>query len=138
MFGGLLLDNLIIAINFAPLSCIVFLFVFLTANNSLDSFIKKLFYLLLASEIIELIFYNFEIWTSAFSAYNMARVIFSAFGYTIRIISVYLFFLISNRKKLTRKSLMLWAIPAVINTLVSFSALFSDIASLRDKRNLGT
>ncbi len=118
----------VITTVFAPTASILFLLVFLYANNSLDKFIKKLFFILLLVEFAELIFSNLEIWTSTFSTYNSARVIFSAITYTVRIIAVYLFFLISNRKHLSVKSMMLWAIPVAVNTLISFSALFTDIA----------
>ena len=120
--------NYFFSISFVPYVGIAFLFIFLYNNKTIDNAIKRIFFTLLFLEFIELAFYNLEYWTSTFPQPTFARMLFSSLGYSIRIITIYLFLLISTRNQGTVKSKIIWAIPVIINIFIAFSVFFTDIA----------
>ncbi len=116
------------AVSFIPFAGIIFLMIFLRANTTMDSRLLKTFFLLAILEFCELTFFDLELWTSTFAQPGFWRMLFSALGYTVRIASIYLFLLLSLRGRTTRRSRLLWAIPAIWNALVAFSVFFTDIS----------
>lgn len=114
-------------ISFAPYAASLFLLIFLCFGSIMDAQIQKIFFLLWISEFAELTFHNLELWTSTFAAPGFARMLFSAIGYSVRILSIYLVLLLSMRNRLTTKSRILWAVPVFLNVLTAFSVFFSDI-----------
>lgn len=116
------------AISFVPYAGILFLLIFLCANTTMDKHVLKMFFLLWILEFTELTVYNLELWTSTFAEPGFARMLLSALGYSVRILSIYFFLMLSMRNQATLKSRVLWALPAVVNALVAFSVFFSNAA----------
>lgn len=116
-----------LTINFAPCVGIVFLLIFLYYNQTLDQSTKKTFYALIILEFIESVAFSLELYTSTLPEATIFRTIFSAIGYTLRPVLIYLIFRISIRKWDKKLFNILMVIPLIINALLSFSALFTDI-----------
>lgn len=69
---------------------------------------------------------SIETWTESFQEPTMLRILVSAIGYTLRPIGILNIILIVIRSKDINYRLLY--IPALLNTIISFSALFTDIA----------
>lgn len=112
----------IIQQNFMSITIIVFLIVFILANNN---FSKKTNRLFLASSLCVLVLILEEAWELTLAmdtVYTQFRVVLSAIGYTLRPMTAY--FLVLIIFKGTKKWKGIISIPVVLNGLVAFSALF--------------
>ena len=118
----------LVTINYAPCVGILFMLVFLQINGRTDRVIRKTFLWLLALEFAELVVYSLELLTAVGTEPSMLRVLLSAIGYTLRPVLAYLLILLNMRDGITRKKVVLTMIPLMINTVVAFSAFFTDIA----------
>ena len=116
------------AINFAPVVGMLFLLIFLSFNARLDGKIKRLFFLLLALEALELIAYNAELVFAAQSSFSPWRIFLSAVGYSLRPVLSYLVLKLTLRRRLPRTAEILLLLPLALNLLISFSAFWTDIA----------
>lgn len=131
----MLISNLLI-IDFAPLAGILFLLLFLRFNSSLEKEVKKIFYLLVNLELLELLLYSAELYTASFSEPTVVRTLLSAMGYTVRPVLIYLILQLTlqNEHKTWKHKLLI--LPLVFNIIVAFSALFTDIAYTYDADNV--
>lgn len=116
-----------LTINFATVVGIFFLLGFLSVNTFLDKRIKLTFYLLLLCELIEALFYSLELWTSTFEHLSTLRLLFSAIGYSVRPVIIYLLLCLTQRNTVQKTSLWLTALPLLFNFAASFSVFFTDI-----------
>lgn len=122
--------------NLVPCAGLLFLLFFLRENQTLNPDIKRNFYHIIILEFIEMAAYNAELWTAAFSKPTVLRILLSAIGYSLRPIFVYMLLMIELRyQKRCHKKIIL-AVPLVINAVIAFSALFTDIAYFYDARNV--
>lgn len=131
----MLISNLLI-IDFAPLAGIMFLLLFLRFNSSLEKEVKKIFYLLVNLELLELILYSAELYTASFSEPTVVRTLFSAMGYTVRPVLIYLILQLTlqNEHKTWKRKLLI--LPLIFNTIIAFSAFFTGIAYTYDVDNV--
>lgn len=116
-----------LTINFAAAAGILFMLIFLRANSSLDKKIKRIFYLLILVETIEVITYSLELWTTTFEHLSILRLILSAIGYSIRPVILCLILLLALRNTSERAFPKLLFVPQIINTVGAFSVFFTDI-----------
>lgn len=111
----------IIQQNFMGVSILLFLILFISANNNFDQRTNRLF---LASAICVLLYIVEEAWEAQLTlsaAYSQLRVLLSAIGYTLRPMTAY--FLVMIICKPSARWRLLMTIPVAINGAVSFSAL---------------
>lgn len=112
--------------NFMGVAIILFLILFILANNNFSRTANHLF---LASAICVLLFIieeAFEGHLAQKTTYSRMRVLLSSVGYALRPMTAYFLVMISCKN--TRKWRILISIPAIINILVAFSALFCKLA----------
>lgn len=124
-----------VVLNFVPLAGILFLFIFLICNGEAEKRRQFLFYLILALELLEMIFYSAEFKTEVFAHPTVWRTLFSALGYSIRPMLLIGLLCLSLRKELSKQKFILLSIPAVINILASFSAFFTGIVYSYNAKN---
>jgi len=121
--------------NYAPLSGIVFLLIFLFSNATLDKKIKRLFYLIIGLEIVELVACNFEVYYAKQITFSPLRIWFAGLGHCVRPILIFLTIkLIRNDSNLSRNDIVL-TVLLFVNTLISFSPFFTDIVYSYDVNN---
>ena len=84
-------------INFTSVSGFIFLLIFLYANAALDRKIKRIFYIMLFVEFIEMLTYSLELWTTTFEMLSQARLWLSAIGYSVRPIIFCLMLMLAAR-----------------------------------------
>lgn len=114
--------NEMIQQNFMGVVIILFLILFILANNNFDRRTNRLF---LCSAICVLLFIIEEAWEGQLAletTYSHMRVALSAVGYVLRPMTAYFLVMIICRN--TAKWKILLSIPVAINAVVSFSALF--------------
>lgn len=116
------------AINYPSVVGFLFLLTFLLTNSTTDSKIKRMFYLMVAVEFVEMLTYSLELWTTTFVTLSPMRLWLSAVGYSVRPFIFYLMLMLALRDSATKKTALLLAIPALLNILVAFSVFFTDIA----------
>lgn len=108
--------------NFMAVAIIMFLILFILSNSSFDKKTNRLF---LCSAVCVLLFIIEEAWERQFAqrdTYSYIRVVLSAIGYMLRPMTAYFLVMIFGKKNL--KWIILMSVPAMLNVLVSFSALF--------------
>lgn len=115
------------SINFASCVSILFMLVFLRVNASLKVSIRRSFAILVLLELLELVAYSLEAWTATFAEPTVFRILFSAIGYSIRPVLLYLLLCLHIRKDVGKRGKVLLLLPAVLNIAAAFSALFTDI-----------
>lgn len=119
----------LIVVNFAPIIGGIFLIVFLSVNSELDKNIKKIFYLLILLQFIELIAFSRELILAYRLDFNEFRIFWSAVGYSSRPLLLYLILRLSIRNEPKAKQYKRFLIiMLVLNTIVAFSAFFTDVA----------
>lgn len=116
----------IIQQNFVVVAITLFLFLFILTNNNFEKDLNRLFMVAALSVLLLVIEEAWEGYLSLSSVYEPLRVPLSAIGYTLRSVIPYVLTMIVNAQ--ARKHYIPFAIPLVINMLVCFSALFTDLA----------
>lgn len=115
-------------IYFPSLIAMLFLFCFMLVDNSLEKKIKNKFYLLMFFALIELIAYLMEFVYTAKPTFSPGIVFYTALGYTVRPILLYMIISVALRDS---KHYKLYAgvqiILISINTVLAFSAFWVDI-----------
>lgn len=119
--------------NFILIANILFLLVFLRTNTVFDKEITRRFSVSILLLIAVTIAENIEYAMSLRAEPSMVRVWMSVIGYTVRPLIIYVLILILKYR--SRKERLLLAIPAMINAVVAFTALFSDISFSYDAAN---
>lgn len=123
------MNNLIqylIQANYASFIVIIFMLVFLSTNHFFDKKVINHFIIAMLSLLVIVIVDSIEYWTSSFTYPTILRIWVSAIGYSLRPAVIFLMILIIELNKKINRFLL--AIPLFINIIVSFSALFCDIA----------
>lgn len=134
--GGVFMSYDYLTINFATVTGVFFLLIFLSLNASLDKKVKSLFYLLLLFESIEALVYSLELWTSTFEQLSIFRLLFSAVGYSVRPVILYLILCLTLRTTAKKSYLKLLAFPLLLNFAAAFSVFFTDIVYSYSANNL--
>lgn len=119
--------------NFILVANILFLLVFLRTNTVFDKEITKRFSVSILLLVVVTIAENIEYAMSLRAEPTMVRVWMSILGYTLRPLIIYTLILILKYR--SKKERTLLAVPAMINAVVAFSALFSDISFSYDAAN---
>lgn len=123
----------LIQYNYITVIMIIGLFLFIQTNNIFEEKITRWFRIAVLQVLVLVIVDGLEFWTASFDYPTMWRVIFSAIGYTIRPgIVLVILLMILEKKPLYKK---LCVIPAVLNGIIMFSALFTDVAFSYDANN---
>lgn len=115
----------LIHVNYATILLVLFLMVFLCSNTVFKKHVTSLFLCSCFCVMILLIADSIETWTESLDHPTKLRIIVSAIGYSVRPLCILNITLIVMR---SHKINRLLYIPFVINGLVSFSALYTDIA----------
>ncbi len=111
---------------FVSLAMVVYMLVFICTNNLLPKQVTKQFTKATITALLLIIVDNIELWTATFEHPTMLRVLMSAIGYSLRpfvLLSVLSF--LSPEKKRRHH---VYAGIVTINSIVVFSALFTDLA----------
>lgn len=116
----------LIHINYATILLIVFMITFLLSNTIFNKRITRLFFISILCVLFLVIADSIETWTESFSKPSTLRILVSAIGYTLRPIGILNIILIVIRSKDINYRLLY--LPALLNGIISFSALFTDIA----------
>ena len=116
-----------LAINFASVAGFIFLLIFLLTNASLDPKIKRIFYLLILLEFVEMLTYSLELWTTTFATLSPLRLWLSAVGYSVRPFIFCLTLMLATRNTTLQRFRNIYYIPAIINVITAFSVFFTDI-----------
>ncbi len=116
----------LIHVNYTTMLLIIFMTTFLLSNVVFNKRITRLFFVSILSVLILLIADSIESWTATFSEPTLLRILMSSIGYTVRPFAILYIILIVIRDIETNKRLLL--IPAILNTIISFSAIFTNIA----------
>lgn len=119
--------------NFVTIINIIFMAIFLRSNTLLDKKSTRKFWIAIYLLIVITIAENVEIWAKSLPYPTMLRVWMSIIGYSCRPLIVYfLILIVQEGEGWFRKFL---PIPAILNILIVFTALFSDIAFSYDEAN---
>lgn len=129
--------NWFIEMNFPTLIILVYMSAFLTINSIFQKKINTVFVRSLVLTVIEMIAYCAELWTASLDRPTILRISFSAVGYSVRPMIIYLFVMLLLRdKNISKKVRFLILLPLFLNILVAFSAFFTDIAYSYDSSNI--
>lgn len=112
--------------NFVAIALTSFLMLFVLTNNNFEKRINRLF--LGASSCVWILIFE-EAWEAQLAlnpVYEPLRVPLSALGYTLRPLVPYLLIMILKRH--TKRASAILAVPLVLNTMISFSALFCQVS----------
>ncbi len=116
----------LIHINFTTIFLAFFMIIFLLSNTALSKRITALFSFSIVCVFLLVIADSIEFWTTSLDYVHPLRVWVSAIGYTLRPITILNITLILIRHiKINRKLLIA---PVILNGIISFSAIFSDLA----------
>ena len=114
--------------NFASLIGITFMLLLLLNDRSMEKDKKWLFYVVFGLSLLEMLVDTLEANARSAQTYTYYRVVWSAIGYSLRPLLVYLVLLLSMRGHARTSTLWLLSLPAVVNALISLSALFCNVA----------
>ncbi len=122
--------------NFAEIIGLIFIWCILNNEQTLDEHSKKQFMQIFYCEVVEIIAFNLEEWTSSWTYPSALRIILSAMGYTLRPLLVYLFIRIVWPHEDNKKAKILLTIPLIICTICSISPFFTDIVYSFSSQNV--
>ena len=117
-----------LSINFAPCAGIVFLFIFLSFNDTQERHIKRVFFWLAVLELVELAAYSVQLWAAARPGFDLLHGFLSAFGYAIRPVLLYLILLLNGRADSRRLSRIALALPLVVNACAAFAVWLAGLS----------
>lgn len=116
----------LIHVNYATILLTVFMIIFLFSNTAFTKRISRLFFISTFCVFLLVIADSVETWTASFSEPHPLRIWVSALGYTLRPIGILnIIFILVRSKDINRHLLIL---PAVINGIISYSALFTELS----------
>lgn len=118
----------LLLINFAPVTGIVCILIFLYTNSILDKRITSMFKLTTYLAILELVAYSAELWTATWAHPSMLRVFLSVVGYTLRPLMLYCILVMILRNHPSKRRKVVLLIPTLVVCLASCTAFFTDIA----------
>ena len=115
-----------IQLNYATIAVLIFMLAFIVSNRYFDKVVRQIFGLASMFVLILVIVDSVEYWTASFSYPTSLRVWMSAIGYTLRPCTIMMISMLVTREKKQKWWFML--LPGVVNAVISFSALFTDVA----------
>ena len=115
----------LIHINYATILIVLFMATFLLSNKIFSKRITHLFFASIICVLLLVIIDSVETWTESFTYVSALRILMSAIGYTLRPVCILIILLIAVRRKKIKYYLLY--IPALINTIMAFSSLFTGI-----------
>lgn len=121
-----------IQLNFSTIITCVFLLIFICTNVTFEKRMAKLFSVAVMLDLLLVAVDTVEFWLSELTYPTMGRIWMSAIGYTIRPLILMLIISVTLRN---RKFQVLYVMPVVINGIIAFSALFSNVAFSYDMNN---
>lgn len=130
-----------IVINFAPLTGLLFLLIFLFSNFSIqkseqsEKEVQHSFLLLCFLELTEMVVYSIELWLASLAEPTLWRILMSAIGYSIRPVLLLCIFRLTMRRRISDRMMLLFSIPAILNAVAAFSAFFTDIVYSYNEAN---
>ena len=116
----------LIQVNYASLIIMISLFVFILTNDYFVQRIRVLFLISCGLFLLLMAADSVEYWCASLKTFTPLRTLMSAIGYSLRPLIIYVVILLLRREK-SKKNIWL-IIPLVINTMIAFSAFFTDIA----------
>ncbi|MBQ4283686.1 MAG: GGDEF domain-containing protein [Lachnospira sp.] len=119
--------------NYATCLIVLFMVVFLITNTTFDRKETALFMRAILLAVVLLVVDTVESWTAGFDHPTVLRVWMSAIGYTVRPLCIMCILHIVVRNRAMKRYLLV--IPAIINAVISFSALVCDVAFSYDANN---
>lgn len=115
-----------IQLNYATVVVLIFMFTFILSNRYFEKRVRQIFGLASVFVLILVVVDSVEYWTASFTYPTKLRIWMSAIGYTLRPAIIMMISMLVTRDKKNRWFLML--LPGMLNAIVAFSALFTDIA----------
>lgn len=122
-----------VQMNFGTIVIAIVMPVFMRTNRVFGKREERLFLTTILLLDILIVVDNIEWWTSTLSYPTMLRVWMSAIGYTVRPLVVLTIILIVLRGRISKLPVLIF--PAIVNAIVAFSGLFTDIAYSYDEAN---
>ncbi|MGN0161446.1 MAG: GGDEF domain-containing protein [Lachnospiraceae bacterium] len=113
--------------NYAPMMTLIFLWIFIQMNRDFDKNVTMYFRLTILLTVFLLLVDNVELLVAALPYPTTTRIVMSAFGFTTRILILLVLLRIALRRW-KREHFHWFLVPVVFVAVVSFSALFSDLA----------
>ena len=120
-------------INYAIVLIIIFMITFLFTNIMFEKRITTLFTTAILSALVLVVVDSIESYTAVLPQPTTLRIWMSAIGYSTRPICIMNILMIVVRNHRNKQFLLL--IPAILNAVISFTALFTDIAFSYDENN---
>lgn len=116
----------LIQLNFATIVIMICLLIFIVTNNYFDKKVRMLFLIACVMVLCLVIADSVECWTSTLQNATRLRIWMSAIGYSLRPACIFMVILLMVRQKSLK---WIWlVIPLILNAILAFSALFTDIA----------
>ena len=126
----------LIRTNYPILVILAFMIVFLITDSITGKKVNRIFGLSLVLMAIDLAAFSVEAWTKTLAHPVLLRTVCAALGYTSRVSIAYLMIIIVRRDNSLKKATnILLLIPLIFNTIVAFSAFFTDIGYSFDANN---
>lgn len=122
-----------IQLNYATITVLVFMFAFIFSNRYFDKSIRLVFGTASFFVFVLVVVDSIEFYTASLAYPTLLRVWMSAIGYALRPSTIFLISVLISRGR--KRKLFLMALPLFLNALISFSALFTDIAFSYDEKN---
>ncbi|MBE5964512.1 MAG: GGDEF domain-containing protein [Lachnospira sp.] len=119
--------------NYATCLIILFMIVFLVTNTTFDKKETTLFMRAILLALVLVVVDTVESYTASFTYPTTLRVLMSAIGYTLRPLCIMCILVIVVRERAVKFYLLV--LPALINAIISFSALVCDVAFSYDAAN---
>ena len=117
----------IVMMDYASVVCVLCLIIFILTNHYINKRIRMLFLVACVLSLCLVFVDSVEYWTASFSTMSPLRIWMSAIGYSLRPAIIFLVIMLILRNKKTKE--LIWLVlPLILNTLIAFSALFSDVA----------
>ncbi|MBQ1171072.1 MAG: GGDEF domain-containing protein [Lachnospiraceae bacterium] len=117
----------LVGINYATVVTVFCLLVFIITNDYFNKRIRVLYLISCVMVLCLVTVDSIEYWTATFDTLSPLRIWMSAIGYSIRPAIVFVVILLLLEKQ-NDKRIFWFALPLIINTMIAFSALFTDIA----------
>lgn len=117
----------LVEINYATVASMFCLLIFIITNNYFNKRVRVLYLIACVMVLCLAMADSIEYWTATFDTLSPLRIWMSAIGYSIRPAIVYVVILLLMGKQ-SDKKFFWFALPLIINTMIAFSALFTDIA----------
>lgn len=116
----------LIQVNFGTVMIIAFMLIFISTNHFFDKKVIRVFRYTTLMVLVLVVVDSVEYWTASLATPISLRIWMSAIGYTIRPLIVFMIVLLLMRGRASGKFVL--ALPAIINGMIAFSALFTNVA----------